>query len=94
MQREEILKKIKLRELNQMMGSLDDLYNRLAIKGYYLPDKVKGCTTTEYLLGVLTGKKFSIVRDKIRVGFPLVKATKIDLYGYLQTAVSPKDLGF
>lgn len=93
MQEERNLKKLKLRELNSLLGSLDDFYNRLSIRGFYLPDRDKKCVTTEYLMGVLTGKFFSIKRDDIRKGFPTKKASKIDLLQYITDAVKPTQLG-
>jgi len=50
--------------------------------------------TAEYLYGVQTDKYFAIKREKIRVGFPVIKAPKIDLYGYLQEVAKPNELGF
>lgn len=91
---QENIKSIKLRDLNQRLGSLDDFYNRLSLKGLFLPKREKGCITSNYLLGVLTGKYFSIPRERVRIGFVLVKASKIDLYGMLQTHLIGKDLGF
>ena len=69
-------RQVKLRELNEILGSLDDFYNRLSIRGFYLPSRKKGCITTEYLLGVLEGKFFSIKRNQIKIGFPQKKSNQ------------------
>jgi hypothetical protein len=70
---------VKLRELNEILGSLEDFYYRLSIIGFYLPKKEKSCIRTEYLMGVLCGKFFSIKRIDIKLGFPQKKASKLDL---------------
>lgn len=87
------MRTIKLRDLNSLLGSLDDFYNRLSMRGFYLPERDKKCVTTEYLMGVLTGKFYSIKRDEIRIGYPTKKASKLDLVQYIAEAIKPKELG-
>ena len=87
------MKKMKLRDLNSLLGSLDDFYNRLSMRGFYLPERDKKCVTTEYLMGVLTGKFYSIKRADIRIGYPTKKASKLDLVQYITEAIKPRELG-
>ena len=59
-----------------------------------MPKKEKGCITTEYLMGVLTEKFFSIRRIDVKLGFPQKKATKLDLLISINEVIKPKVLGF
>jgi hypothetical protein len=86
-------KTMKLRELNSLLGSKEDFYNRLSVRGFFLPNRDKKCITSEYLLGVLTGKFFSLKRDQVKIPFPTKKASKLDILRHITDAIKPKELG-
>ena len=91
---QEGLKTLKLGELNSLLGSIEDFYNRLSVRGIYLPNRDKRCISTDYMLGVLKGEYFSLKRSDVKFCFPLKKASKLDLCQYLTEAIHPNRLGF
>ena len=74
-----------LQEINQMFGSLDNMYLAVEQLGYYLPDIKSSCITAFYLIKVVNGEVFTVKRTRIAPGGAktIQNKTKIQLYEIL-----------
>ncbi|KAL4463836.1 hypothetical protein ABPG74_005773 [Tetrahymena malaccensis] len=88
-----------LHQINQMFGSLENMYLSVEQLGYYLPDLKCSCITAYFLIRVVNGEIFSVKRSKIAPGGAktIKNKTKIELYEILYSLAQQqekKDLGF
>ena len=85
--------KMKLSACNALLGPKKSLYDKLIIRGDYLPDKKSPCITKNYLLQVLYSHVFRIKRKEKKVGYMFKKVSKIQLIEILD-GLTEKELGF
>lgn len=81
--------------LNALIPNKEFLYNFLIeTKGYYLPNFLTRCITSEYLMRVMKNEVFTIKRDKIQIAILNKKVTKLEIYDALTSVIKEKDIGF
>ena len=85
--------KMKLSSYNALLGPKNSLYDKLIIRGDYLPDKKSPCITKDYLQNVLYSLVFRIKRKEIKQGYMFKKVSKIQLIEILGD-LTIKELGF
>ncbi|CAD8188429.1 unnamed protein product [Paramecium pentaurelia] len=83
-------------EANEVVGSLESMYNALVIKNYYLPEFNSLAITCEYLLNVALNKCFRIKISQIKIGQILKKVPKLKLFQELDMKLQGKkiNIGF
>ena len=86
-------KKIPISQLNNILGPKKSLYDKLIIRGDYLPDIKSRCINNVYLYKVLNKKVFHLPRKGLENGYIFKNISIAKLIQILET-LAKLDLGF
>lgn len=83
-------------ELIQRIGSLENFYNILQQKGFYLPKKDSPYVTIDYLMKVASEGVLCFLRKNITLAYTVKKISKLDIFKELDEWAHKKkyNLGF
>ena len=62
------MEEIHKKQLNKMLGSKENFYYSLILKGFYLPKYSSSCISYEYLWGIIMKKFYSTNAEKVKIG--------------------------